>query len=135
MQDQQLEQLMTQSADDAVKYAEEEFQLTLDYSTESLLKLDVLVSALHERQKKQAHATDLLFTLCTIFGAYTGEVFRRHLGGEWFHDKSNTEAPYVCLTYLDKEFPFSSIVYHKIITDGSISIAGYVEQAMSNATQ
>lgn len=135
MQDQQLEQLMSQSADDAVNYAKEEFQLTLDFSIESLLQLDVLVSALHDRQKKQAHASDLLFTLCTILGAYTGEVFRRHRGGHWFHDKSSSEAPYVCLTYLDKEFPFSSIIYHKVITDNSISIADYVEQAMSNATQ
>jgi hypothetical protein len=135
MHDQQLKQLMVQSADDAVKYAKEEFQLTLDYSIESLVQVDVLVSALHERQKKQAHASDLLFTLCTILGAYTGEVFRRHRGGDWFHDKSTSEAPYVCLTYLDKEYPFSSIIYHKVMTADSISIADYADQAMSNATQ
>lgn len=135
MHDQQLKQLMVQSAEDAVHYANEEFQLSLDYSLDSLRQLDVVVSTLHERQKKQAHATDLLFTLCTILGAYAGEVFRRHRGGDWFHDKSSTEAPYVCLTYLDKEYPFSSITYHKLMTDDSISIADYVEQAMSNATQ
>ncbi|MEE2000145.1 hypothetical protein QWY20_01660 [Alkalimonas sp. MEB108] len=135
MHDQQLRDLMVQSANDAVNYASEEFQLELDFSRESLLQLDSLVSALHQRQKKQAHAHDLLFTLCTILGAYTGEVFRRELGGEWFHDKSTQDAPYLCLTYLDKEFPFASVVYHKIMQDDSISIAGYVEQAMANATQ
>lgn len=135
MHDQQLKELMSQSADDAVSYANDEFQLALDYSIESLSTLDELVSNLHERQKKQAHATDLLFTLSTILGAYTGEVFRLQRGGEWFHDKSNTDAPYVCLTYLDREYPFSSVVYHKIVTDNSISIADYIQQVMVNATQ
>ncbi|MEE2024923.1 MULTISPECIES: hypothetical protein [Alkalimonas] len=135
MHDQQLRDLMVQSADDAVNYAKEEFQLELDFTRSSLLQLDTLISNLHQRQKKQAHAQDLLFTLCTILGAYTGEVFRRELGGEWFHDKSSQDAPYLCLTYLDKEFPFASIVYHKIMQDDSISIASYVELAISNATQ
>ncbi|MDP4529490.1 hypothetical protein Q3O59_10685 [Alkalimonas delamerensis] len=135
MHDQQLKDLMVQSAADAVQYGREEFQLELDYSRNSLVQLDTLISALHQRQKTQAHAQDLLFTLCTILGAYTGEVFRRELGGDWFHDKSSQDAPYVCLTYLDKEFPFASIIYHKIVQDDSISIADYVQQAMTNATQ
>lgn len=52
MHDQQLRDLMVQSANDAVNYASEEFQLELDFSRESLLQLDSLVSALHQRQKK-----------------------------------------------------------------------------------
>ncbi len=106
MNKQELTELMQATAQDAVVYAAEEHQVLLDFSLDSLVKVDEILSELYLRQQEQRHADDLLFTLCNVFGAYTGEVFIHHVGGEWYHDESTPDAPYICVRYNGKEFPF-----------------------------
>ena len=74
MNNQELTELMKASAQDAVVYAAEEHQALLDFSLDSLTKVDEILSELFLRQQEQRHADDLLFTLSNVFGAYTGEV-------------------------------------------------------------
>ncbi|MCA1928500.1 hypothetical protein [Rheinheimera sp.] len=135
MNKQEVTELMKASAQDAVVYAAEEHQVLLDFSLDSLTLVDEILSELFLRQQEQRHADDLLFTLCNILGAYTGEVFIHHVGGEWYHDVSTPDAPFICVRYNGKEFPFASLVYHQIAKTPSASLRNYVGQAMSNAMQ
>ncbi len=135
MQSQELSTLMQQSAADAVGYAAEQHQLTLDYSLDSLHQVDQLLSRLHQDQQSKPHSSELLFTLCNIIGAYIGEVFIRHVGGQWQNNTADESAPYIAVGFGDKEFPFASVCYHKIVNHDSISLQDYLRQARENATQ
>lgn len=135
MQAQELHTLMQQSAVDAVNFAAEQYQLTLDGSLESLHQVDTLLSRLYQDQQTKAHSSEMLFTLCNIVGAYVGEVFIRHVGGQWQNNTQDQTAPYLAVGFGDKEFPFASICYHKIVNDNSISLQDYLRQARENATQ
>lgn len=135
MQQQELHTLMQQSAQDAVNYAAEQQQIALDFSLESLSQVDQLLSQLHDDQQAKAHSSELIFTLCNIFGAYVGEVFIRHVGGTWQNNTQDNTAPYLAVNFGEREFPFASVCYHKIVTDNSISLQDYLRQAKENATQ
>lgn len=135
MNNQELTELMKVTAQDAVVYAAEEHQVLLDFSLDSLTKVDEILSELFLRQQEQRHADEVLFTLSNVFGAYTGEVFIHHVGGQWYHDESTPDAPYICVRYNGKEFPFASLVYHQIAKTPSASLRNYVAQAMNNAMQ
>jgi hypothetical protein len=135
MQQQELNELMRAASDDAVAYAREEHQITLDSSLSGLQQLDQLLAELHSREQCQRHSAELVFTLCNILGAYVGEIFIAAVGGQWQHNQLDTEAPFVFVQFQDKEFPFASVCYHKITRDNSISLFDYVKQAMANAMQ
>lgn len=135
MQQQELDNLMQASAADAVNYAAEEYKLALDYSIDSLQLIDVMLADLHSKEQQQRHSAEVVFTLCNIMGAYIGELFIANVGGNWQHDKSDSEAPFVYIRLNEKEFPFSSVCYHKITRDNSISLYHYVKQAKANAMQ
>ncbi|RVT46265.1 hypothetical protein EMM73_09800 [Rheinheimera sediminis] len=135
MNQHEVSELMKATAQDAVVYAAEEHQVLLDFSLDSLSKVDEILSELYLRQQEQRHADDLLFTLCNLFGSYTGEIFIHHVGGQWYYDESSPDAPYICVHYNGKEFPFASLVYHQIAKTPSASLRNYVGQAMNNAMQ
>lgn len=135
MQSQELSELMQASAQDAIAYAAEQHQLTLDFSLVSLSLVDQLLSKLHSDQQSRPHSGEMLFTLCNIMGAYVGEVFIRNVGGSWQSDNSDQTAPYMAVGFGDKEFPFASVCYHKITNEDSISLQDYVRQAKQNAMQ
>lgn len=135
MQLQQLSELMQAAAQDAVRYAAEEHQITLDNSLASLAQVDVILSELHQRELAQKHSAEMIFTLCNILGAYIGEVFIAASGGHWQQNQVDSKAPFIYVQYHDKEFPFASTCYYKITQDNSISLKNYVKQAMANAMQ
>lgn len=135
MQETDINELMRATASDAVNYASEQYQCTLDGSLDSLPQVDTMLSELHQQHLQQAHSAEILFTLSNLLGAYCGEVFIARLGGTWRQNTADPKAPFTYVQYQDKEFPFSSICYHKIVTDNSISLQSYIQQAMANAMQ
>jgi hypothetical protein len=135
MQSEELTTLMQAAAQDAVNYARDQHQITLDGSMTSLLHVDELLSLLHADQQSKAHSGEMLFTLCNIMGAYVGEVFIQNVGGHWQSNNSDQTAPYMAVGFGDKEFPFASVCYHKITNNDTISLADYVRQAKENAMQ
>lgn len=135
MQQSELNQLMQGAAADAISYVKEEHKQALDGSLDSLANLDKVLSELHGREKTKHHSAEMLFTLSNILGAYIGELFIAHVGGHWQHSQQDETAPFVFVQFQDKEFPFASVCYHKITRDDSISLQGYVKQAMANAMQ
>ncbi|WP_430456303.1 hypothetical protein [Rheinheimera sp.] len=131
----ELSELMLQSAKDAVSYALEDHQVTLDLSLESLPLVDVLLSSVAHQQQKQRMSDAHMFALCNIFGAYLGQVFISVVGGQWLHQTGDETAPYVSLNYNGKEFPLASLVYHKVTKNPDLSVNDYIRQAISNAMQ
>lgn len=129
-----LDSLMKASAEDAILYAKEQHQLTLDSSESSLAAVDNILSKLHHDEFLQSHSNEMLFTLCNIFGAYIGEIFIARIGGSWQHNDEQRDAPFVCVQYHDREFPFASVCYHKITQNDDITVREYMRQAIANAT-
>jgi len=84
-------------------YAYVAHNLELDFSENSLLDVDRIL----EKFYKQAHEPNPAppavdpETLCKWFGCYSGEVFRRSLGGIWADDASGTVPPAQGIAHLN----------------------------------
>ncbi len=135
MQQQELEELMAQSAKDAVGTSLESFDVRLDYSAESIALIDDLLLAFIARYKDQALEDSAVFTLCNIYGAYIGEVIRSLIGGQWRYDETDPKAPYVVLDVGEYSYAFAGICYERLVNDSQVSVKAYFDQALSNNTQ
>ncbi len=131
----ELNELMADSAQNAIKTTQEEFQIELDNSPDSISKVDDVLLNWIGRYKDQALEDKAVFTLCNIYGAYIGEIFKVLVGGEWTYDEANPDAPYVLLEYAGKSYAFAGICYQRLVNDSTISVKKYFDKAVSNSTQ
>ena len=74
------------------------------------------------RYKDQALEESAVFTICNIYGAYIGEIFRNKVGGNWAYDDSDPSAPYVVLNYAGNTYAFAGICYQRLVNDSKISV-------------
>jgi hypothetical protein len=72
-----LEAMMSAHAETAVRLAADDHGMTLDYSHESIPRLETILAA------RSPVAEGELDAAIRIWGAYFGEVFRRRYAGEW----------------------------------------------------
>ncbi len=135
MKQAELNTLMEQSAVDAVRAADEQFNIALDFSKESVGLVDNILLLFVEQQKPDTLADDAIFTICNIYGAYTGECYRKLAGGQWRYDESDEKAPYVVLDVGDKSYAFASICYERMVNDANVSLARYFELALNHQLQ
>ncbi len=135
MQQQELEVLMKDSAANAVETAQSEFSVTLDYTRDSVKLVDDVILMFVEKFQDKALEDTAVFTICNIYGAYLGEVFKKQVGGTWRYDDSNPDAPYVLLDVGDNSYAFAGICYERLVNDSQISVYNYFEQALHNKTQ
>ncbi len=63
-----------------------EFNARLDYSENSLMELEGILSQLALDLPPGGPATDELTEMCKMWGCYFGEVVRRRFGGDWSID-------------------------------------------------
>ena len=131
----ELEQLMADSAENAIETTREEFNLELDGSPESIQLVDDVILAWIDKYKDEALEDNAVFTLCNIYGAYVGEVFKQMVGGHWHYDETDPDAPYVVLEYAGKSYAFAGICYQRLVNDSQVSVKSYFEQAISNISQ
>lgn len=131
----ELTQIMIDSAQNAITTTEEEFNLLLDGSEESIDLVDDVILSWLGRYKDQALEESAVFTICNIYGAYVGEIFRNKVGGNWNYDESDPDAPYVVLNYAGSTYAFAGICYQRLVNDSQISIKNYYEQALANNLQ
>lgn len=131
----QLDELMSDSAHNAVLTTRDEFGIELDGSPESISVVDDVILKWIEQYKDQALESKAIFTICNIYGAYVGEIFREVIGGEWIYNDANPEAPHVLLEYGGHSYAFAGICYQRLVNDSQISISNYFNQAVSNNTQ
>ena len=131
----ELEQLMKDSAQNAVNTALEEFDITLDFTPESVAVVDDILLSFIDKYHDKALEDEAVFTICNIFGAYVGETLKRIIGGTWFYDQSNPEAPYVLLEIGNKSYAFAGICYERLVNDSQVSVKVYFDNALNNHQQ
>ncbi|HEY2498045.1 MAG TPA: hypothetical protein VGK24_13325 [Candidatus Angelobacter sp.] len=95
-----------------------EFKITLDYSENSLLSLESILSQLALDLPPGGPSSEDLTEMCKMWGSYFGEVVRRRFGGDWSIE-----------TYPGKQFAtltlniagnklFPSMKIHRRLTEG-----------------
>jgi hypothetical protein len=127
----ELLQLMTDSANDAVAATKEEFDIDLDFSIESIAHIDHIILGFLERFQTQVLEDKAVFTLCNIYGAYIGETFRKAVGGNWLFDQTNPDAPSVYIGLNDHTYAFAGICYERLVNNSDISVKEYFDKALS----
>jgi hypothetical protein len=131
----ELLQLMSDSAQDAVLVSREQFNIDLDYSSESVALVDVAINSYLDTYKEQALEDKAVFTLCNMYGAYIGESFRKIVGGNWVFDEKHVDSPSVYISIDDKEYAFAGICYEKLVNDSKVSAKEYFDLAMAAHTK
>jgi hypothetical protein len=135
MSNKELTELMVDSANNAVSTTLSEFNFELDGSVDSISDVDDVILSWIDKYKDRALEDSSVFTICNIYGAYIGEIFRKKVGGHWRYDQSNENAPYVLLEYGDKSYAFAGICYQRLVNDSVISVRDYFDKAVANSTQ
>lgn len=131
----ELNELMQDSAKNAVITTREEFGINLDHSPQSIKLIDEVILKWIERYRDRALEDKAVFTLCNIYGAYIGEVFKSIVGGQWTYDESNPEAPHILFEYGIHSYAFAGICYQRLVHDSQISVDFYFSKAIANNTQ
>jgi hypothetical protein len=135
MSQEELTELMVDCAQNAVITTQQEFNIELDGTDQSLELIDEVILGWLARYRNEALEENAIFTLCNIYGAYVGEIFRSKIGGNWNYDVSDPDAPYVVLEYAGNTFAFAGICYQRLVNDSDISIKSYFQQAVANKMQ
>ncbi|MEM0911117.1 MAG: hypothetical protein AAGJ37_09090 [Pseudomonadota bacterium] len=135
MQPSQLNELMEQSAEDAVVTASQQANVTLDYSEGGLNLVDTAISEILRLFPDESQEDKSVFTICNIFGAYLGEVFKKHHGGEWEYNDTDANAPSIYLRVNDNTYAFAGICYEKLVKNPNVSVAKYYQQALNTSSK
>ncbi|WP_100657149.1 hypothetical protein [Alteromonas flava] len=135
MEQHELDSLMADSAQNAIESTQNEFGIALSYTSESVKQIDNVLLSFLDKYQDSALEDQVVFTLCNIYGAFIGEVFKRVLGGEWRYDVSDPTAPYVVLDYNGHSYAFAGICYERLVNDSTVSVFAYFEQALNNNKQ
>lgn len=135
MKQQELNQLMQESATDAVQSAQEMFGITLNYDAASIALVDEVLIRVVQTYNNKALEDSAVFTLCNIYGAYLGEVFKILAGGQWRYDQSEPDAPFVVLDVGDRSYAFAGICYERLVNDTTISVRAYFDLALEHQKQ
>ena len=80
--DAKIQQIAEAYALDAIDLAKKNFGVTLDGTDESIAQVESVFVTLHQAMAQKPPA-EVIWTFAKTFGSYTGEVFRKHHGGEW----------------------------------------------------
>src|SRR5262245_16825321 len=63
--------------------AARKFDAELDYSENSLIEVEIILSKLGQHAPHGGPAPEEMGEICKMWGSYLGEVVRRRFGGEW----------------------------------------------------
>ncbi|MBF7072663.1 hypothetical protein ISG33_04530 [Glaciecola sp. MH2013] len=135
MEQQALNQLMRDSAADAITTSNDQFGLVLDYSAQSIATVDEALLRFLDSYHDQALEDKAVFTLCNIYGAYIGETFRKLAGGKWQYNIENEDAPTIMLLFNERSYAFAGICYERLVNDRNTSVKRYFDEALSSVTQ
>lgn len=91
---------MKKQADYAVDLAQERFDITLDYSPESVEQVEQIQAQIREKYEQKPADADISFQAYFIWGAYIGEVIKKLKGGAWHEDP---ETHRITLQYMDQD--------------------------------
>ena len=86
-----LNDMMAAYAEDAVDFARNNFGVSLDYSSESIERIELIATRLEQAQPKgfigkllcKKPSDEEFQIVCEMLGGYIGEAYRRARGGDW----------------------------------------------------
>jgi hypothetical protein len=117
---------MKSTADFAVKSARDRFQLDLDYSDESISKLENIVTQIYWGfTSRDKDAKDgLVYNTAVIWGSYLGEYMRQKWGGTWVLRGSDPT-----ITIKNIEFAPIALILNKITDHPEYSLESFIKEA------
>jgi hypothetical protein len=129
-------------ADDAVRMAEEQFGINLDFSGDSIAALEELLDELRASFKKDedgqlalSHKTQQQISVASsLFGAYLGEVLRRQFSGEWVVEPA-PDAPVVALKVGNELLFPPTRVFQRLLEGVQQSVWDYYQFAVHALTK
>lgn len=68
---------------DAVDFAQKNFQIDLDWSDESVERMEAILEVFHNQLDQAKPPEETIMQFAKMFGSYVGEVFRRNHGATW----------------------------------------------------
>ncbi|GGB10500.1 hypothetical protein [Agarivorans gilvus] len=117
-----ISELMKATAKDAIDFAANEFNVTLDYSEESVSLVQAIISKIDILSLDD----NQLFTLSFMYGAYLGEVFIQHVGGNWLHiEESEDEPPQTFVAIGENTIAFPGKVYQALTSSDDQNLDEY----------
>lgn len=72
---------------DAVDTSKRLFNITLDFSAESIETVEKMLAALHTMVKRDAPTREQILNYAKVYAAYIGQVMILQWGGEWREEK------------------------------------------------
>jgi hypothetical protein len=120
---------MKATAEYAIKAANQRFKQDLDYSEESIPKLDKILEQIYwgfSNHPKDEGEGGVIYNAAIIWGSYLGEYMRLKWGGTWMLKGSEE-----LLSIKNIEFSPISLVYQKITRHPEYSVENYVNEAKS----
>ena len=115
---------MKASADYAIKRAKDRFGQELDFSEESLVKLNKILGQIYwgfSNHTKDEAKNGLIFNTAIIWGSYLGEYMCKELGGTWISKGSDR-----LVSIENNQFSPISFVYQKITSHPEYSVNNYL---------
>jgi hypothetical protein len=133
MADEKLAERMAALAEGAVKLAREDYETELDYSEESLQRVEEILGRLYldiprgwRRIFHKRPSAKQLEAMCQLFGAYIGEVARRRWDGQW-HTDTTFGRPVAGLSVLGGDIYPVNKVYKRLMDGEGDSVWAYYQ--------
>lgn len=120
-----INQLMADSAKDAISFAQTNFQIELDGSPASLSKVDEIIGKIDVDEVSDED----LFTISYMLGAYVGQIFITQAGGSWVHlEQTEHEPPQTFVQKGQLTIAFPGKVYRSLMgTDQQLICEYYTD--------
>ena len=92
------------------------YKIKLDYSEESIIKVEELSGIVHDELAANPNTKDEnVEKVAKMIGSYLGEVIIKYLGGKWIVDKNNEIAIQIKGIYENKEVYFEFYPISKVL--------------------
>ena len=79
-EDPKIQQIAEAYSLDAVDFANDNFQIKLDWSDKSVSQIESILEIFHDQLASADPSEEQIFQFAKIFGSYVGEVYRRNHG-------------------------------------------------------
>ncbi len=82
-EDPRIQQIAEAYALDAVDFARENMKVDLDWTDESVQRLESILDIFHRELATERPSDETVATFSKMWGSYLGEVYRKNHGGTW----------------------------------------------------
>jgi hypothetical protein len=127
--------VMQAYAQDAVDFAKDQFQVSLDFSENSLEQVEQILATLHNtlpkgilgKLFKHGSSQEQIGEMAKGWGGYVGEVIRRRWGGEWTTETVAHSGTVITLRVLGSDIFLPTKVYKRLMNGVEDNIWHYYQ--------